>query len=260
MALYRVAQRNLEPLMEGALEHLGVGVFETMRIRFDEAKRPYVLDFKQHLARFGQGCEFLGIDTSAVTGLWDCVLQALEDKSDDEEYRLRFIANRSGFYITLDIFEAIDTAKSIRLLSYAAERTFPKLKNCSALVCDVSHRAALNAGYDSALLYDHENMYTECSWANFFWIDKDKKIYTRNDAVLPGVTKGIIQRLFSVKEQALSLEHVAEHCVEAFITQASHGVRLVSAIDGVELKSAEPDSVSRSVQEAFFAYAAAPKS
>lgn len=208
------------------LQYLGNSVFETMRLRQVGQSVPYIPGFQAHCARFQQGLRWIGTVSPSATFLKDAVSETLADFGlRDSDICVRLLGAPEGIHIILERYQPHSWISGVSLFPQQLSRPFPEFKHGSALISVQSQKAALAEGFDTALLYELDGTITECSWANFFWIDSTGMLCTRNDLVLPGITRGLFESISKVKHSQLQLDTIFAGTLRgAFISQATSGI------------------------------------
>ncbi len=124
------------------------------------------------------------------------------------------------------------TVAGTSLFPFDGSRSIPEVKSCSALLSVISHEAARNAGYSSALFIDN-GVIRETSWGNFCWITHDDKIIVAPRNVLPGTTQSLVITACGsslanlplvVEERESTAYEFASNAVEAFSCNAITGI------------------------------------
>ena len=216
--------------------YLGNGVFETMRVRQGEAGQWIIPGFLLHCERLITGAKALGLFVPAVEALEEAVLSELSSCTRGEDLVLRFVADTDQVLVFAEKYLPHPWVTSgVSLKTVAMTRPLPEYKHGSALVSIESDRQAKTAGFDTALLYEPDGLFTECSWANFYWVSLDGDICSNLKGVLPGVTQTLLSAFVSVTHRPLTLSAIAAgQCQAAFISQASSGVVSVIKIDSIQ--------------------------
>lgn len=206
--------------------YLGNSVFETMRLRIVGHSIPFIPGFQAHCARFQNGLQWLGAASPPVSVLQTALSEALADFAyQDSDICVRLLGTNEEVQIVLELYQQHSWISGVSLFPQRLSRPFPERKHGSALVSVKSQKIALAEGFDTALLYESDGTITECSWANFFWIDATGMLCTRNDLVLPGVTRGLFESISKVKYRQLLLDDIFAGSLQgAFISQATSGI------------------------------------
>jgi D-alanine transaminase len=130
------------------------------------------------------------------------------------------------------------------------------IKSTNLLANVLAMQAAKEAGCLEALLYLPDGTVTEGTHTSFFGV-LDGKLLTRpnSNAILPGITRGLILRLAERSRIALQ-EHVLrrddlKRVSELFLTGTTSEVLPVVRVDGKPIGDGKPGPITRRLQEAY---------
>ena len=241
-----------------SLSHLGVGVFETLLL----SRRPasgagqlYALGLNDHLDRLYRGVSIIGLKSVERCSLLREIELAARSANWGEavQAKLRVVVLKQDHIVWIeplaaDYFSVCQTG--VRAVSFSGERSMPYIKSCSALVCHLAHKYALDNGAGEALLVDRDGIVREGAWSNFFWIDERSRIRTPATGMLPGITRKLVIEAIggNVIECDVSLAEILDRAKEAFITQSTRGVVFLTAVDNKMLTSDSAESITRKLQ------------
>lgn len=130
------------------------------------------------------------------------------------------------------------------------------VKSTNLLANVLATQAAKEAGCDEALLYLPDGTLTEASHNSFFGV-LDGQVLTapNSNAILPGITRGLILRLAAragipVREQVLKRDDLPR-VSELFLTGTTSEVLPIVRVDGQAIGSGKPGPVTQRLQEAY---------
>jgi D-alanine transaminase len=130
------------------------------------------------------------------------------------------------------------------------------IKSNNLLANVLAAQAAKEAGCVEALLCLADGTLTEGTHTSFFGV-LDGKVLTapNSNAILPGITRGLVLRLaaragIAVREHVLKQGDL-EHVSELFLTGTTTEVLPVVQVDGRPIADARPGPVTRRLQEAY---------
>ncbi len=252
--------------------HYGTAAFESLRV-YETPRGPCLLGLEYHLERLRLSLISLGVKGDYVGRAREAVLRAVEWNGLSEGY-LRLLVypvgdcgrlNHSAY--PSDVLVIAWRAKGARefppltlgvssLRRPPAGSWLPRAKlsgfYATAAAAHISSRAQ---GYDDALLLHADGTVCEVTGANIFLV-KDRRLLTPlTPHSISGVTRRLIFELAAsmslpVEQTPLPLEDFIA-ADEVFITGTFHGIRPVSAIDGVSLAGGAPGEICRSVRQRF---------
>lgn len=238
------------------LNHLGIGVFETFAIKQQSRGEVHVRELGRHYSRLVSGAEKLSLLTCpAFKEIVTTVLEACSLAfTGPEVFRGRVVVTKENWFFNLQSLENSELLSApIRLKSVNFERNIPEIKSCSAIVSYLANSEAKRAGADEALLVDNMGIAREAAWANFFWIDRQGRIFTPASNILPGITRSLViesaRELANVEESDMPLSRIMNEADMAFITQSIRGVVPVSAIDARVLKGCDESPIVKAIVE-----------
>ncbi|GEM_PF-3357499 len=255
MATHCYINGEFKPIEGLILNHLGVGLFETMRVETTLNNDRIVCFLNRHLNRLKNGLRELQIRPPPEGRVIGHIHDALNnfDWRNANYARLRVIVLENDWILTIEPWQSrFDLKRGVKCITFSGERSLPHLKTCSAVVSVMAARAAEVAEAGEALLTDRNGIILEGAWSNFIWIDRAGVITTPNERILPGITRGvaleILDQKLGEKKFASTLatkQEILTHAQEAFITQSSHGIVPVVEIDGEKIGTGYPGEVTK---------------
>jgi D-alanine transaminase len=130
------------------------------------------------------------------------------------------------------------------------------IKSTNLLGNVLAMQAAKEAGCPEALLYQPDGTLTEGTHTSLFGVrDGTLLTYPSGNAILPGITRGLILRLcqwagIPVREQAFRREELGQ-IAELFLSGTTSEVLPVVRVDGRDVADGRPGPVTRRLQEAY---------
>lgn len=241
----------------------GDGLFETVRVR--EGVPMFLL---RHLVRLRGGLEQLAFPPLP----WDeahlvqrCRQVVVHNAIQDGVLKITVTRGpgRRGFEPPVEaqpmlVIQAIQTPKVSEAIGVSASLTPWKvdpasplcyLKHLSALDKVLARQTARQARADEALFLNLNGLLTEGTSSNLFVVI-GKQIFTPavHCGLLPGITRGLLTETYSVVEAELSVAVWAQ-ATEAFLTNATAGVRPLVRFNNQPIGSGEPGAVTAVVAE-----------
>ncbi len=229
----------------------GDGVFTTLAVL---TQAPIFWDL--HLNRLQIGLDILGINASL-----DCLAKAVHNivqKNDMLNGLCRIIITRgSGSKGYLPIGNApptiyIETQNQTPAISNMAQNMSVRLHmsewrrpppNClpntskimQGMNPTLAKMAAVQAGYDEALMLSHDGFVSEAASSNIFWLESEQ-LFTPplSSGCLNGVMRQVMMQIGGVSEKLINVSDLLK-CNGAFLTNCSAGITPISQIDSEEL-------------------------
>jgi len=260
--------------------HYGLGVFEGIRA-YSTSRGPAVFRLTDHIRRLFNSAKILMIDipysqealieatkeTVRVNGLDQCYIRPLVYLGYGEMglNPLPCVVNASiavwpwGAYLGE---EGLSKGVNMKISSWrrhdpntippAAKGTGMYINSCLAKV------EALKAGYDEAILLSPQGYVSECTGENIF-IVRDGRIFT--PPVAAGALEGITQSSVMVIAKDLGYELETTNILrsdlytadEAFLSGTAAEIVPIRSVDDRVIGTGEPGSVSKKIQEVYFA-------
>lgn len=141
-----------------------------------------------------------------------------------------------------------------KVLSIPFQRAVPVVKTTD-YIRSIQYRNEMRRRGAIELLYEWENVISECSRSNIFFVDKNRNIVTPERNVLSGITRKYVLRLASAEYNLIERDvtmHEIPLMAEAFLTSTTKGVMAVSRIDDIEIGGEGP--VTKHLREKFAAH------
>jgi branched-chain amino acid aminotransferase len=259
--------------------HYGVGAFEGIRSyrRTDGTSVVFRLD--DHISRLQDSCKIMGlecpfdqqtivdacVDLLRVNGLDEGYVRPLIYVGDgamglyaNNPIRLAIIAWRWGTYLGDDALANGIRCKVSSFTRHHVNSSMVKGKIVGHYVNSIlAKREAKAAGYDEAILLDHQGYISEGSGENIFFI-KNGMIQTPpySSAILGGLTRDSIITIardmgLRIKAQSFTRDELwlAD---EVFLTGTAAEVTPVVEIDNRTIGTGKPGEISLAIQKRFF--------
>jgi len=240
-------QAAMSPLSRGIF--YGDGCFETLR-----GYAGKYLHLELHMKRLAAACDYLGLTIPYSYGELREILHKLLSANNYTHsgcvIRIQVWRKGRGFmdlqnkdaHILIQASALRHLKESVQLktssLASIPEASLSRrYKLSNFLNYSLSHREAVEQGFDQALMLNREGFVSETSVANIFWI-KDDEFFTPSEKadMLPGVTRQIVCWLLEENNNSLqSGEFVKKQLLAAdavFITNSVQEIIPVSSIDG----------------------------
>lgn len=173
-----------------------------------------IFKFEEHMERLKRSAEIVGMELPVGIP---------EIRVDRFPSRIKVTATPEGFEVEvrdLEIDEAV--YDGIEVVFVEAERSNPEAKALPYDVCHDAHKLAEDAGCGEAVLVDRDGFVTEGAYSNVFWV-KNGEVFTREDGVLPGITRGVVSELIPVSFGKVTPDELKD-MDEIFITKTTTGV------------------------------------
>lgn len=260
--------------------HYGAGVFEGLRA-YHTATGPAIFKLEEHTDRLFRSAHILNmqipfskaeinqahigaiknnnLDSAYIRSMCFYGSEGMGLRADNLKVHVMVAAWEWGAYLGA---ESMETGIRIRTSSYTRNHvnsTMCKAKaNGNYINSILALQEALNAGYDEALLLDHEGFVAEGSGENLF-IVRNGILYTpETTSALEGITRDTI--LTIAKEQGLEVKekritrdevYVAD---EAFFTGSAAEVTPIREYDDRQIGSGQRGPITEKLQALYFDY------
>ncbi len=229
-----------------------------------EGERAYdglVFKSREHSERLHQSARILGFDVPFSVNEIDKIKRELVVKQGFENCYIRALAWRGAEQMGIatargDVRVAVsawewgdyfpDKMKGIRLMIAPWRRPAPDTAPANAkaaglyMICTLSRHAAIDAGFDDAMMFDWRGQIAEATGANIFFV-RDGALHTPTpDCFLNGITRQTVialarQRGVEVVERAIFPNELATFS-EAFLTGSAAEITPVREIAGLSFK------------------------
>jgi branched-chain amino acid aminotransferase len=225
---------------------LGMGVYETMRVR---AGRAPLLEL--HLERLEDAARALALWPGPLD--WAGALAELAARNGLADAVARITLGDGFALLGIEPLPAALSAQrreGIELLTVVLERPLAGLKSTSRADLELAERRAGG----EALCVSAAGSLLETTRANFFAISDAGLQTAPVPDVLPGIARALVlgiaaDRGIAVTERAPALADL-DTWQEAFATNASRGIRAVNAIDGRSIGTGKPGPRALELQRA----------
>ena len=260
--------------------HYGLGVFEGIRCYQRADGRSHVFRLREHIRRLFESARLLLMEipftedeiveacreTLRVNGQREAYLRPLVFFGDgamglgsaDNRVRVTIVTWKWGAYLG---DEGLRRGIRAKVSSYARNHPrslFPKGKVVGHYVNSIlAKREALMAGYDEAIMLDHEGYVSEASGENIFIVrDGVVKTPPYSSSILGGITRDAIIRILKEDGYEISYDRFARDELyladEIFMCGTAAEVTPVREVDNRRIGAGERGPVGARVQERFF--------
>ena len=226
----------------------GIGVFETLRT----FKNRKLFRLERHIDRLLRSAATVSIPVrQSHAEICDCTT-ALVARSEAAIQRVKVVAFKSKLVvISTPLVPDRSIYDGVSLKSVTMRRTLPEIKATSYLDCLLAHGAAREQGCYEALLVDDAHYVYEGSRSNLFWVE-NRRLFTRMNRVLPGITRETITEELSPNVQSghIRLSHL-QLTDEVFITNSIIGICPVLKIDGRTVGSGSVGNMTNDLKKRY---------
>lgn len=227
----------------------GKSVYETIRTF---KQKPFRLE--EHLDRLMESAEMIHLKKT-----WNQnqikleVFKLIEFSNSEAEKRVRVILTDQDLIVMLmDLEEKPNKLyeAGVKLITFRGVRPFPRAKTLSDITCHLANEQAKREDcYDAILMNPFTESFTECAYANLFWI-KEKKLFTTSENILPGITRQVVIELAKKCEFRICRTEDLVGADEVFITQTTSGILPVRKIENKEY-DIKNNEVTRELMEQY---------
>lgn len=237
----------------------GYGIFDFFKLIDGE---PIFLD--DHLARFYHSASQMRLQVDQKPEELKKLLSALTTKNNLPNSGVRmtltggysadgFNIAKPNLIITQQIFNTNLEASlnGIKLITYSHQRQFPHVKTIDYLMAVwLQKYIADNQAQD--VLYQQNNIVSECPRSNFFIITQEEKLVTPANNILKGVIRKQVLSLaaeqYEIEERDIYVDEVYK-AKEAFVTSTTKNILPIVAVDGHLLSDGKPGEMTKSLME-----------
>lgn len=260
--------------------HYGLGIFEGIRC-YDTREGPAVLRLKDHMDRFENSAELVGIELPySCDELVDAVKLTIRENELEECY-IRPIAyygygkmglNPEGAPVNVAIAvwpwgtylgeEGLEKGVRATITDWRRVHSDilpPHSKTVANYANSIlAKRDALKRGYDEAILLNMDGYVAEGPGENLFIVE-DGRVVTPplSSGVLAGITRDSVIKISEDMEITVKEENITEDRLldadEAFFTGTAAEVTPIREVDGKQIGEGRRGRVTRSIQKTFFA-------
>ena len=218
-----------------------MGLYETFRTI--KSKPVFLIP---HIDRLFKSAKNIGLKIHYSRSQILIMVQDVISNNRKTDQRVRIIAVPENLIIytsklNLDpkIYEGVSA------LTVSANRETPDVKTTNYKVCLKAWKKANDMGCFESILLDGDGVVLEGSRSNVFWI-KDDNIITRENNVLPGITRQtlILRSPFPISFGLLYQSNFSD-IDELFITNSGSGVIPITKVDSVEIGTGEVGSITK---------------
>ena len=180
-------------------------------------------------------------------GFENCYLRALAWRGSEQ---MGVATKRDDVHVSVAAWEwgdyFKDKMKGVRLMIAPWRRPAPDTAPCNSkaaglyMICTLSRHAAIDAGFDDAMMFDWRGQIAEGTGANIFFV-RDGVLHTPTpDCFLNGITRQTIIKLaekrgIEVRERAMFPNELASFS-ECFLTGSAAEITPVREIAGLSFK------------------------
>ena len=180
-------------------------------------------------------------------GFEDCYIRALAWRGSEQ---MGVATKRDDVHVSVAAWEwgdyFKDKMKGVRLMIAPWRRPAPDTAPCNSkaaglyMICTLSRHAAIDAGFDDAMMFDWRGQIAEGTGANIFFV-RDGVLHTPTpDCFLNGITRQTIIKLaekrgIEVRERAMFPNELASFS-ECFLTGSAAEITPVREIAGLSFK------------------------
>jgi branched-chain amino acid aminotransferase len=166
-------------------------------------------------------------------------------------------ARPTQFEVTPEKKEAGIRIKPLSIRRVPHDSLDPKVKSLNYLNIVMGKLEAWDAGYDEAVLLDHQGFVCECPGFNIMGISGNR-LFTPSHGILVGITRASVMEMaremgLQVEEGFYSVYDFTE-ADEVFMTNTVAGVAPVTNIDGWTIGSGKPGPYTRKFQEIYLGW------
>lgn len=262
--------------------HYGTAVFEGIRGNWnDEAGKVYIFRMREHYDRLARGCKILQIslpytvddmceitvDLMRKNGFQeDVYIRPIAYKSEEAVANLRLNTLDSDFALMIQPFgNYIEVEGAIRCKTSSWRRPDDSMMPTGVKLTGLyttsilAKTEAVMAGYDEAVLLNHDGSVSEGSGENIFLVS-DGEIFTPYETAnaLLGITRDSVMTLareeLGVEVQQRRINRSELYLAdEVFLTGTAAHVTAVGRIDDREIANGETGVLTSRIQAAYFA-------
>ena len=260
--------------------HYGTGVFEGIRGNWNEEKGVvYIYRLREHYERLLQGCRLLMLD----------IPYSLEDLCEITVELVERNAHRQDIYIRPLAYKSAELVANLKLQELASDFTLITVPFGNYLGSDIlrcctsswrrvddpmiparlkisgiyvnsilSKTEATLAGFDEAIILNHDGHVCEGSGENLFVVSKGKLITpSLEDNVLPGITRDTIiqlaQRELGLEVMERSIDRSELYLAdEVFLTGTAAHLTPVVELDNRPIADGKAGPISSQLQKMYF--------
>ncbi|MEC7737155.1 MAG: aminotransferase class IV [Candidatus Neomarinimicrobiota bacterium] len=233
-----VPEKDLQPGSDSFA--FGTGLYETFRTL---NHKPVFLE--PHLDRLFKSAHTIDLTIASSQNEIVGMIARVVQQFDDPNQRARILAVPGKIIIytsSLNLDPSI--YKGVSTITVPALRKTPEIKTTDYTRCLEAYKIAENNDCFEAILLDNNNQVLEGSRSNIFWV-QEKKLFTRDGDVLPGVTRQtVISRSpFSIFYGQLN-QLDFDQLNEIFLTNSGSGIIPVVKINSIQIGTGKPGPIT----------------
>ncbi len=209
--------------------------------------------YEYHLKRLKNSDSMLNIEQKTIPSNTKLFIQIekLISENSIENGNFKIIYNIKNneiqstilYFIKSSYPSAIDYKNGVKIISIKAERTNPNIKQQNINLREKTDQLILNSNAFEALLYNSENIVTECSKSNIFFV-KQGGIYTApQNLILKGITWEFVNTICKENNIELIEKHISilelSEFDSAFITGTSPKILRINKIDDITFEESK---------------------
>jgi len=225
---------------------------------FCRAKHGRPIFLKDHLQRFRQSAQSLGLPFSYSDAELMAITAELGNRTKAETYGIRFLLtggySSDGFsqgepnliILTEEFTSSSSSSEAVKLMSHEFLRELPEIKTTNYITAIMLQKncESVNA-YD--ILYKYNGKVLELTRSNFFLV-KGNTLITASNNVLKGITRKAVIKIamgkFEVEERDVYWEELLE-ADEAFLTSTGKRIIQVAQVDDISIGKRGKSEVSQ---------------
>lgn len=242
----------------------GFGVFDFLRTY---NRKPFLL--KDHLDRLFNSAKILGIKIPKIKKEIEKIVFEGIKKNPKAELNIRLLVTGGigpdsvtpGQPSLIVIFtEAVDYPKEyyqkgVKVITYPAERIFPKAKSLNYLAGIVALQKAKKQKAVEAIYIDKNGRILEGTTSNFFAVINNQLV-TPKEEILFGITRKVVINLakklkIPVKEEDLYLSQI-KNFSEAFLTASNKEIMPVVRVDNKMIGNGRVGEITKRLMKEFW--------
>ncbi len=254
-----IVQENAALKISDLAIQRGYGVFDFFKL---VKGHPVFLD--DHLERFFGSAAALRLEVNYNKQEITNQISTLIAKNDLPESGMRitltggysadgFNQGKPNLIITQSKFEtsAQQLQNGIRLVTYPHQRQFAHVKTIDYLMAIWLRDFIKDKGADE-VLYQQNQVVSECPRANFFIVNKGGVLVTPANNILKGIIRkkvlAIAGKHLPTEERDLLLAEIYS-AREAFITSSTKNIMPVVAVDGHQMGHGKPGNITKALMD-----------
>ncbi|MFL2983590.1 MAG: aminotransferase class IV [Candidatus Neomarinimicrobiota bacterium] len=217
------------------------GIYETLRTK---NHKPVFLT--AHLNRLFESVKTLHLKTEFQRlDIEKMITKVIKSSANpDQRTRILLLPENVVVYTTPLIINP-KIYNGVSTITISAMRDNPHIKSTKYEVCLNAYEVAQNYNCFDAIFIDKYALILEGSKSNVFWI-KEKKLFTRQKNVLPGITREMIIKKspYPVHFGKLNTLHLND-LDELFLTNSSSGIIPVTRINKLQIRDGLPGPITK---------------